>query len=344
MKRRPNSPYTAAELAASFRYPALVSARAVGPDRIEAVFKDAKAAEKTTDPSAFVAFDVGPFEIESQGPGRARLRRRGEGAIDVIEIVEVSASDEWRRLMARELDVMSLSPNLYRDQFAGMTSVRLIDVPASTSATLYFNVRDPALADPSVRRRMAAALNRPAIARVAGGDESAAAPAVQGLLEQAAVLPARLSLLVVENESTVLLAASVLRHQLDLLNIAIDVEPVPLETLFARIDSGHQQLVLGPLPKDDHRFGRFVSSEPGRPSLSGLADPEYDAAVTAGDFQRAQAILDREMPATPLYEQRSFAAIDARFCGKVTPSAISWRWMADLYPCEDGKGEGKHTP
>ena len=68
---------------------------------------------------------------------------------------------------------------------------------------------------------------------------------------------------------------------------------------------------------------------------SGFADPTYDEAVRRGDLAAAQAILDQAMPVTPLYEYRTFAAVDARFCGDVTPSAQSWRWMADLYPCED---------
>jgi hypothetical protein len=52
------------------------------------------------------------------------------------------------------------------------------------------------------------------------------------------------------------------------------------------------------------------------------------------------------MPATLLYERRSFAAIDSRFCGDVTPSLTSWRWMAALHLCQNGgaEGEGVATP
>jgi ABC-type oligopeptide transport system substrate-binding subunit len=254
----------------------------------------------------------------------------------------MAASDEWRKLMARELDVMSSSPNLYRKQFAGMGSVRLLDIPATISTALYFNVRDPLLADAAVRRRIAAGLNHQAIARIAGGDATSAAPPVTGGSDDAP-LPSSLSLLLVQDESTMLLTGSVLRHEFDRMGIAVDVQPVNLERLVAQIDGGHFQMLLLPLPNGPRRFGRFLSTPPGIPPLTGFANPEYDAAVAASDLAKAQEILDRELPATVLFEARSFAAIDSRFCGDVTPSPISWRWMADLHLCDSDKGEGKST-
>ena len=342
LKRRPGSPFSAEQLAASLRSRGLVSSRVLGPDQIEAVFGSVSVAESTHPWN--LAFDIGPFGIESQERGRVRLRRRGQSAIDVIEIVEVPASDEWRKLMARELDVMSSSPELFRDQFAGMSSVRLVEIPATISATLFFNVGDPALENADVRRRIAAGLNREAIALVATGNPSTASRSQLSAPDGEAALPVRLSLLVGQDESTMLLAASVIRHQLGRLNIEIDVEALDLERLGERLDRGDHQLALGPLPRGERRFGRFRSPGPDRTSMSGFADPEFDAAATAGDRTSAQAILDRAVPAAELYEMRSFAAIDARFCGDVTPSDTSWRWMADLHLCKNGEGKGKGTP
>jgi Bacterial extracellular solute-binding proteins, family 5 Middle len=342
LARRSNSPYSAEQLADSIRSQGLVSARALGPNRIEAVFEDETSAKAGTEPWG-LAFDVGPFRIQSQEPGKVRLRRRGNSGIDVIEIVEVSSSDEWRRFLARELDVMSLSPSLYRDQFAGMGSVRLIDIPATTSAALYFNVRDPALAAASVRRQIASGLDRPAIARIAIGDASSAGPPITAP-EAEVAMPERLSLRVVKDDSTLLLAASVVKHELDGLGIAIDVVPVTLDELTSTSARGGHQLVLAPLAKGDRRYLRFLSPASDYPSSTGFADQEYDAAVERKDYVRAQAILDREVPATVLYEWRAFAAIDSRFCGNVTPSVMSWRWMADLHLCKNVEGEGNATP
>ncbi|HKE16692.1 MAG TPA: ABC transporter substrate-binding protein [Kofleriaceae bacterium] len=337
LKRRARSRFTVQQLASSLRSQNLVSARAIAPDLIEAVFTDAASAERT-DPWSLV-FDVGPFKVESQSQGHARLRRRGRSAIDVIEIVEVSASDEWRKLMARELDVMSSSPALFREQFAGMASVRVLDIPATITATLFFNVHNPALAAVEVRRRIAAGLNREAIARVATGDASSARPSQAGT-QGAVRLPGRLSLLALEGDSTTVLAASVIRHQLGRLGVVVDVLPVSLEEFGSRLDSGSHELALGPLPKGDRRFGRFMTPGPTTPSMTGFADPDYDAAVRRQDLAQARAILDREVPATELYEVRTFAAIDARFCGDVTPNDTSWRWMADLHLCQNDEGEG----
>ena len=343
LTRRSSSPYTAEQLAAAFRYQGLVSARALGPDQLEAIFTDEATARSSADPVNTV-FDVGPYRVESVTPGRVRLRRRAELSIDVIEIVEMAAADEWRKLMARELDVMSSSPNLYREQFAGMASVRLLDIPASIWTALYFNVRDPELKEARVRRRIAAGLNRQAIARIAGGDATSAAAHATSSPPDDVALPPRLSLLVIQGDSTMLLAASVLLHELDRLGITVVVEPVKLEQLLARLDAGGYQMLLSPLPKGERRFTRFLSTPPGASPLTGFADPEYDAAVAAGDLAKAQAILDREIPVTALFESRSFAAIDSRFCGDVTPSPSSWRWMADLHLCDNEKGEGKTTP
>jgi hypothetical protein len=343
LRRKASSPYSAAQLAASFRYQGLVSARALGPDQLETVFVDEATARWSVD-SLGAVFDVGPFQIESAKPGRVRLRRRGERAIDVIEIVEMAASDEWRKLMARELDVMSSAANLYRKQFAGMRSVRLLDIPATLSTALYFNVRDPTLRDAAIRRRIAAGLNHQAIARIAGGDATSAAPPVTGGAVGDVPLPSSLSLLLVQDESTMVLTASVLRHEFDRMGVAVEVQPVNLERLLSQIDGGRFQLLLLPLPNGPRRFGRFVTTPPGIPPLTGFSDPAYDAAVAASDLAKAQEILDRELPATVLFETRAFAAIDSRFCGDVTPSPISWRWMADLHLCDSGKGEGKSTP
>jgi hypothetical protein len=345
--RNRNCRFSAAELAPAMRYNGMVSARSLDADHIEIVLPDPASAAQMVE-FGVVPFDLGPFAIESEEPGHARLRRRGKSAIDVIEIVEVASSDEWRMLMSRQLDVMPSSPNLYREQFTGMGSVRLLDIPPVVSAALFFNVRDPALADAAVRRRIAGGLNRQAIARVASGDGSSAAPDPAVSAADAGVpLPARLSLLVIADESSTLLAASVVRHQLARLNIAIDVEPAPLEQVLDRIKQGRAQVALAQLPNGARAFSRFVSPTPDGLSMTGFASPPYDAAYAAGNLDEAGAILSREMPATVLYEWRMFAAIDSRFCGNVTPSYGSWRWMADLYPCKDvgeEEGEGKTDP
>lgn len=339
LTRLAGSPHSAQVIAAAARYQGLESARVTTADQVELTFTDADTAARAAEYQD-VGLDLGPFRLAPVDSPGVRLVRRadsaGENGIDVIEISRVSHADEWRKLMARELDVMPFALSLYRDQFAGMHSVRLVDVPATTTAALHFNVRDHALADPGVRRLIAAGLRREAIARIACGDSSAASDnPYYGDVSTSLTVPERLSLLVLRDDSPMVLAAEVLRHQLDRLGIALDVEAVAVGDLITRAATGRVQLFLIPQPKGDRRFSRFVSPTADAPPMTGFADPAYDAAVAAGELATAQAILDREVPVTLLYEERAFAAIDERFCGDVKPSATSWRWMADLYPCDE---------
>lgn len=339
--RKPAARFSVEQLARSARFSGLVSARVVAADRFELTFDSASSARRLVDGGG-LGFDMGPFEVELEAHGLTRLRRRSGTGIPAIEISEVSSADEWRKFLARELDVMPSSPSLYREQFDGMESVRLVDVPPAVAAALFFNVRDPAVASAEIRRRIAAGLNRAAIARVVSGDPSAASPVVPAEPAGSEALPARLSVLVPEDESSLILAASVLRHQLARQNIDLVVQALPLDEILRRCDAGSQQLFLAQLPLGGRTFVRFVSPKQGARSLTGFADPAFDAAVERGDLSAARGIFDREVPATMLYELRTFAAIDSRFCGEVTPSYISWRWMAELYPCDArrrGQGE-----
>lgn len=334
--RAPAARFSVEQLAQAARFSGLVSARVVDADRFELTFDSPSSARRLAEGGG-LGFDMGPFEVELEARGVTRLRRRGGAGIPAIEITEVSSADEWRKFLARELDVMPSSPSLYREQFDGMESVRLVDVPPAVAAALFFNVRDPALASPGVRRRIAAALNRAAIARVVSGDPSAASSVGPADPADAEALPARLSVLVPEDESSLILAASVLRHQFARAEIDLAVQALPLDEILRRCDAGTHQLFLAPLPLGERTFVRFVSPRPGARSLTGFADPAFDAAVERGDLGAARAIFDHEVPATMLYELRTFAAIDSRFCGDVTPSYLSWRWMAELYRCDPGQ-------
>ena len=336
--RGPAARFSVEQLARSARFAGLVSVRVLGADRFELTFDSASSAQRLVEGGG-LGFDLGPFEIESEAPGLVRLRRRSDAGVAAIEISEVSSADEWRKFLARELDVMPSSPSLYRRQFDGMRSVRLVDVPPTVSAALFFNVHDPALSGAAVRRRLAASLNRAAIARVVSGDPSAAAPVVAADQSAPVTLPARVAVLVPEDESSLILTASVLRHQLARVGVDLVVEALPLEEILRRCKAGSHQLLLAQLPLGERTYIRFLSPKAGGFSLTGFADPAFDAAVERRDIAAARATFEREVPATVLYEWRTFAAIDSHFCGDVTPSYLSWRWMAELYPCDPRRAE-----
>jgi ABC-type transport system substrate-binding protein len=237
--------------------------------------------------------------------------------------------------MAHEIDVVPETASIYRDQFTGVSSVRALETPAKDTAALYFNVRASSLDSVDTRRRIAGAIHREAIAQLACGNANCASPPVEA--HDTGNLPARLELLVIDDLTTLGTAAKVLRHQLWPLGIEIIIQPVTTTTIVERMTAGRFDLALLPLSLGDHRFGFFLS--PGHPKglpMTGYANVEYDAAVDRGDLAAAQAILDRDVPVTRLFENRYFAAVDGRFCGDVTPTVGSWLWLSKLYPCEEG--------
>lgn len=309
--------FEVATLAARVRYQGLVSVEVTGADVFTATFIDEKTAAHATEPW-YAFFDTGPYRLEEVRPDGVRLRRRHGGAIDAIEIFETTRADEWRKLMAREIDVIPYASSAYREELEGIGSIRIFDIPAESDAALYFNVRDPQLSDVALRRRIAASIHRKALARLVCDDERCAAPAAAAA---AGELPAMIELSVVESDSALMIAARGLAYQLGSLGVNVAIKP----TAVAELVAGRFQMALAPLTRGPHRYAGL--------RLSGFTS--FDAALAADDHRAAQEIFEQEVPATILFEYRSFAAVDARLCGDVAPSSTSWRWIADLYPCEE---------
>jgi hypothetical protein len=332
--RRASAPFSSQQLASALRGKELVSAAALDDRHIEARFADEATAALVVQYQA-LGFDLGPFEVEQQDENRIRLVRRGESAIDAIELIESTRSDEWRKLLAHELDVVPWAANEYRSHFAGLSSIRVLDIPPNDTAALYFNVRRPALASAVVRRRIAAALNREAIASVACGARSCASEPVAPV--DGPALPNSLVVLVPEDVTTFRMAAKVLRHQLWPAGVDLQIHPIAVSEIVRRMTGGDFDVSMLPLSLADHRFGFFLS--PGHPKampMTGFTSAAYDRAVEQGHLSSAQSIIDSELPATRLFELRSFAAVDSRFCGNVKPQSASWLWLSELYPCEEG--------
>jgi hypothetical protein len=113
--------------------------------------------------------------------------------------------------------------------------------------------------------------------------------------------------------------------------VRVDVEPVSIETLAKLEEHGDYDLVLVPM-------GFAPSTEPSLlaqslSAFSGYDDPDFFAAAERGDAAEVQRILEHDVPALPLYQQRTFAAVDARFCGGQPRHETSWAWLAELRPC-----------
>ena len=173
------------------------------------------------------------------------------------------------------------------------------------------------------------------MARVACGGTACASPTI--VQSSSAPTPARLEILIPTDFTTYLTVAKILKHQLFATGLDLSIQAAPVDQIVQRMIRGDFELAILPWTKGPHGYGFFLS--PGHPKslpMTGFASAEYDAAVDRGDLITAQSILDRGVPATRLFDDRSFAAVDARFCGDVTASASSWLWLSELYPCEEG--------
>lgn len=330
LSRKPESPHSAAELAGALRYRGLEEAEADG-DRIKARFSTRQAARRFAG-WEYGAFDLGPFEVERSSSHMIRLRARDDLAIDVLEIVTVHEEQQWRRLLARNVDVVPLTDATRAARLADVGSIRVLPYPRAAEYGLVFNVRDQALKSASVRRTLARAIDATAVARVACGDKACAAPAsvIEAPAAEDVSLPDALSLLILESDDVARLAAETLRLQLGRRGVTIAINEESAGEAFARVAAGRYQLALVP-----------VSSEPGPHLLRqlanyGFASDELSAAIARGDEKAARAILAREVPFATLFEARYFAAIDDHFCGGEPTHHTSWRWLADLHPCEEG--------
>src|SRR5690606_33879343 len=131
-------------------------------------------------------------------------------------------------------------------------------------------------------------------------------------------------------------AAQVLAIQLESLGIRIIPRPLAIEELFRLMHRGQFHLMFAPLPLDITGYERFTTAMLGSVSQSRYSNPEYDRAVAARRLDEARRILSRDVPALPLFEVRLLAALNTTVCGEVkAPWSVSWRWLAELYFCED---------
>ncbi len=281
------------------------------------------------------AVATGPYRL-SRNDESARLEARRAGmSIDAIEIQSLPTTELWRRLHGRDIDVIPILDAVHRAQFEDMYSVRTLDLPVAGYPSLVFNTRHPGLAERAVRARLATMLDREAIARVACGSEECVGrlwSIADGLTEDVshAELPDELNLLVLESDSSLVLAAEVVRHQLRAAGLTVKIVTASLEELLGPgvVD---YDLLLVPLPAPAELAVRYLED-------FGTVDPglseRLDIARDEDDERAWERALAAEMPAFPLFEGRHFAAVDSRFCGGNPDRASSWAWLAELHPCE----------
>ena len=244
MRRRSESPYSAAQLAEALRFEGLERAAAIDGDTIAATFVDESTAAVFCRLDMSV-FDLGPYELVERFPGGLRLRARADAGMDRIDIVEVPAAEEWRRLMARDLDVVPATAEINRQELADMTSLRPLDIPVTGVAALVFNLRAPPFSETKARRAVTAALDRAALARtVCGAIPSPSTP--PSSRRWASGAPATMQVMVLRSDSTLTLAAEVLRLQLRSVGTIVTIDTVSIDELAQRTQQGRFEATLVP--------------------------------------------------------------------------------------------------
>lgn len=331
LERRPDSDRGLEELASALRGSGVEEVEVnASEDALIVHFETTEARRLARAPRA-LGFELGPYSVAEATSEAVVLSSRGPGAIDTIEVIAVPAAEQWRRLMARDVDVAPNVPSNYQLQFDGMESVRIIELPSDSSIALYVNPRSQQLGTVEARRALFGLIDSEAIAAEACGDQAcvvASAPLeFEGGEFEGSAEP--LELLVLASDTETITAARVIRHQLHRAGIAVEIEAAELSELVSQIMAGDYDLALAP-----SQSGGSIELIITQVGFWGWRDEALLDALTRSDLAAARARLASQAYSVDLFQQRAFAAVDASWCGGEPKSAVSWEWLADLYPCE----------
>ncbi len=334
LTKRPDSALDIEHLAAVVHDPD-VEVRIVG-ETLEVRFVDAYFADYLTADQAFV--DTGPYEAVGYTSDSLTLRRRS-GRGPEIEVKNFATQDEeWRHFLAGDIDVVPTIPPGAVELVAVSAGVRLETVGHPNTVSLYVNVGAAPLDDVRLRRAIALGLDRSAVSLTAVRHGAPDFIPAKNRDEARALMAdverdhghIRLDLLVITSEKSFALAALAIQAQLSSLGIDVQLEAVPPDT---RRSVDHQfDLLLwfgGAAEPED--LAKYISTA--LTDKSHYVNPAYDDAVARKDWPAARAMLERDLPIIPLYEDVEVVAIDGRLCGGRPETRADLTWLADLHPC-----------
>lgn len=298
----------------------------------------------------------GPLKLTSWERG-VRLQRISDGQRIVLEEVR-DPTVRVLKLLRGEADLLQgdLPPELvaYLEQ---QPEVRVQAVPGANYSYLGFNMQDPQLKNPLIRRAVTLAVDREAIIRHALVSESRAATAIlppehwagnpalqpypydpdgaRALLLQAGV---RLPLKLVYKTSTDVQRvrlATIMQAQMQRAGIALEIRSLDWGTFFDDVKHGQFQLFgltwVGIKTPEIYRLAFHSDSVPPKGANRGqVRDAGLDALIERQDWPAATQNIHQLLPYVPLWYEGQFAASRAGIIGYAPAVDGNWDGLATI--------------
>ncbi len=307
----------------------------------------------------------GPFRLlDWPQPGQLRLQRRRDGQI--TELIEVKDPGvRVLKLLRGEIDLLQseLPPELF-GLLRENPSIRVEQRPGSNFSYIGFNLQDPELSRPAVRRAIALAIDREAI--IGQVLDGAARPALallypghwagnpdlpplhrdlqaaHRLLSEAGYdhdKPLELEYKTSSDPFRVRLA-TIIQAQLAEAGIRVRVRSLDWGTFFGDVKRGHFQMYsltwVGVRTPDHFRYVFHGDSVPpvganrGRyrsavaDSLIEKAEGQAGLAEQAGTYRQLQALLRHDLPYVPLWYEDQIMAVRLGVTGYALSADGAW--------------------
>ncbi len=249
---------------------------------------------------------TGVFRLVSQGETRIIVERvlPAPGRIRRVEFVSFpSVREALARALKGEVNAVEDLDDRQAELLEGIPSLRVVRTRGPHALAVVMNAR---MLDPLLRRAMSDALPLDEIAELAQGKGCAPSSSQRPLVP----LPpgAVLDISAVSTDASIERAVLALRRGLGSRGgqIARLRTDNPRDLLTRHPLAIYNALVWPPA------VGALYWKTNGPVNTTGYSNPAYDAAVDAGDFDRAEAELRRDPPVLLLCRRERIAAVDSR--------------------------------
>jgi hypothetical protein len=321
-----------------------IDGRSTEPGFVVLHFRSAPAAAPMNLDSMWLP--IGPYRPLNTADGTVLLERRvaGRGASQIRVIPVPSEEEEWRRFIAGGLDLLPyVQPNAVR-YLSQVPSVRVVPFSVHLDACLWFRVDAGPTSDVRVRRAIAGAVRRSALAGSVTQEPRDAFRVAEDLDASQALLqetgfsverPLYLRLLVYAGQPDFVRAALVLQQQLAVVGVVLRVEAVEVEALQERLARHDFDVLMFTGDTGSRTWPYLVRGSPG--NFVGYDSDSFEAAVAAGDEAAGRAVLERDLPLTPLFVVQDAVAVRVGLCGVHPEKSVDFSWLAHVHPCKPGE-------